>query len=93
MTVNSYLMRYSQAGKATVFGAVIRWFESSYRNYYLVATGASPNHFGHRRSANHSSTLRSYLADKHKVRSASMMIRAKWVQLPPRWYGRVIQMI
>ena len=39
ITVNSWLMRYSQAGKATVFGAVIRWFESSYRNYYLVATG------------------------------------------------------
>lgn len=39
ITVNSCLMRYSQAGKATVFGAVIRWFESSYRNYYLVATG------------------------------------------------------
>ena len=32
-------MRYSQAGKATVFGAVIRWFESSYRNYFLVETG------------------------------------------------------
>lgn len=47
MTINSYLMRYSQAGKATVFGAVIRWFESSYRNYYLVATGANPNPFGH----------------------------------------------
>lgn len=78
-------MRYSQAGKATVFGAVIRWFESSYRNYYLVATGASPDPFGHRRSANRSSTLRSYLADKHKVSSANMMIRAKWIQLPPRW--------